>query len=237
MLCLYPLYSPPSLLYPPCSVCPAHSLLPLPLPYNQKSFSQMCMLALPSIIHHQSFGRARDDGLATWEILQRVTAPAQNHRWERSPASFFEQCRQCNSMAIHLCSAIGSAIGGMLASNSLLSSLSSHLSLALLFSSHAIADMPSSISISTSPQEKSLSPHPNPHSLISIHFLLSIPTQILRASQNSRVTIDLCLNLFDFHLFNIEFHFFSIFYQKKKEQVLASSEKKIAILTLSLRPP
>lgn len=73
--------SAPLFLYPPCSVCPAHSLLPLPLPYNQKSFSQMCMLAFPSIIHHQSFGRARDDGLATWEILQRVTAPAQNHRW------------------------------------------------------------------------------------------------------------------------------------------------------------
>lgn len=88
---------------------------------------------------------------------------------------------------------------------------SSHLSLAVLFSSHAIADMPSSISTSTSRQEKSLSPHPNPHSLISIHFALSIPTQILRASQNSRVTIDLCLNLFNFHLFNIEFHFFSIF--------------------------
>lgn len=85
MLCLSPLLpplsSPPSFLYPPCSVCPAHSLLPLPLPYNQKSFSQMCMLAFPSIIHDQSFGPARDNGLATWEILQRVTAPAQNHRW------------------------------------------------------------------------------------------------------------------------------------------------------------
>lgn len=129
------------------------------------------------------------------------------------------------AMAMQLCSAIGSAIGGMLASNTLLSSLSSHLSLALLFSSHAIYDMSSSIS--TFPrQEKSLSPHPNPHSLISIHLLLSIPTQILRASQNSRVTIDLCLNLFNFHLFNIEFHFFSIFYQKKK-LVLASSKKDL----------
>lgn len=65
---LSPLSSPPSFLYPPCSVFPAHSLLPLPLPYNQKSFSQMCMLAFPSIIHDQSFGPARDDGLATWEI-------------------------------------------------------------------------------------------------------------------------------------------------------------------------
>lgn len=119
MLCLSPLLSPlsspPSFLYPPCIVCPAHSLLPLPLPlplpHNQKSFPQMCMLAFPSIIHNQSFGRARDDGLATWEILQRVTAPAQDHRWERSPASFFEQCRQCNAMAMQVCSAIGSAIG------------------------------------------------------------------------------------------------------------------------------
>lgn len=99
--------------------------------------------------------------------------------------------------------------GEMLASNSLLSSLSSHLSLALLFSSDAIADVPSSIPISL---QNSLSPFRPP--LISFH-LLSIPTQILRASQNSRVTIDLCLNLFNFHLFNIEFHFFSIFYQKK----------------------
>lgn len=49
------------------------------------------------------------------------------------------------------------------------------------------------------------------------------------------MTIDLCLNLFNFHLFNIEFHFFSIFYQKKL--VLASSQKKTAVLTLSLRPP
>lgn len=152
MLCLSPLLSPlsspPSFLYPPCSVFPAHSLLPLPVPYNQKPFSQMCMLAFPSIIHDQSFGPARDDGLAAWEILQRVTSPAQNHRWERSPASFFRQCCQCNAMAMQLCSAIGSAIGGMLASNTLLSSLSSHLSLTLLFSSHAIADMSSSISIS-----------------------------------------------------------------------------------------
>lgn len=105
-------------------------------------------------------------------------------------------------------------MGELLASNSLLSSLSSHLSLAVLFSSHAIYDMSSSIS-TFPPQEKSISPHPTPHSLISIHFLLSIPTQILRASQNSRMTIDLCLNLFNFHLFDIEFHFFSIFYQEK----------------------
>lgn len=72
MLCLSPLISPlsspPSFLYPPGSVFPAHSLLPLPLPYNQTSFSQMCVLAFPSIIHDQSFVRARDDGLATWEI-------------------------------------------------------------------------------------------------------------------------------------------------------------------------
>lgn len=122
----------------------------------------------------------------------------------------------------------------LLASISLLSSLSSHLSLAVLFSSDAIADMSSCISIGIPPKQSfSL---PTPHSLISIHFLLSIPTQILRPSQNSRMTIDLCLNLFNFHLFNIKFHFFSILYQKKK-QVLASSKKKIAILTLSLRPP
>lgn len=152
MLCLSPLLSPlsspPSFLYPPCSVPPAHSLLPLPLPSNQKSFSQMCMFAFPSIIHDQSFGPARDDGLATWEILQRVTAPAQNHRWERSPASFFEQCCQCNAMAMQLCSAIGSAIGENCLHPILFSLLfSSHLSLALLFSSDAIADVPSSISI------------------------------------------------------------------------------------------
>lgn len=116
-------------------------------------------------------------------------------------------------------------MGELLAFNTLFSSLSSHLSLALLFSSHAIADMSSCISISTSRQEKSLSPHPNPHSLISFHFLLSIPTQILRPSQNSRMTIDLCLNLFNLHLFNIEFHFLSVFYQKKL--VLASSKKDL----------
>lgn len=176
----------------------------------------MCMLAFPSIIHHQSFGRARDDGLATWEILQRVTAPAQNHRWERSPASFFEQCCQCNAMANALVQRDRKRHWGNCLPPILSSLLfSSHLSLTILLSSHAIDDMSSSISISP---ENSLSPHPNPRLLISIHFLLSIPTQILRASQNSRVTIDLCLNLFNFHLFNIEFHFFSIFYQKKKKK-------------------
>lgn len=144
------------------------------------------------------------------------------------------------AMAMQLCSAIGSAIGGTaclqfssLVSFPLFSLLFSSLLSTLFLSSllrpslpsDAIADMPSSLSISTSPQEKSISPHPNPHSLISIHFLLSIPTQILRASQNSRMTIDLYLNLFNLHLFNIEFHFFSIFYQKKL--VLASSKKDL----------
>lgn len=68
-----------------------------------------CLHSPPSSMINLLCGRVT----MAWRLgrLQRVTAPAQNHRWERSPASFFEQCRQCNAMAMQLCSAIGSAIG------------------------------------------------------------------------------------------------------------------------------
>lgn len=116
------------------------------------------MLAFPSIIHDQSFVRARDDGLATWEILQRVTAlPRKTIEGSARPhlsSSSVANAMQCNGNALvqrdrkrHW--------EELLASISLLSSLSSHLSLAVLFSSDAIADVPSSISISP---QNSLSP-------------------------------------------------------------------------------
>lgn len=162
MLCLSPLLPPlssaPSFLYPPCSVCPVHSLLPLPLPYNQKSFSQMRMLAFPSIIHDQSFVRARDDGLATWEILQRVTAlPRKTIEGSARPhlsSSSVANAMQCNGNALvqrdrkrHWGNCLPPILFSLL--------FPSHLSLALLFSSDAIADVPSSISISP---QNSLSP-------------------------------------------------------------------------------